>query len=193
MPVGWLSLSLKRSPLIPTVVACAEISFSIWVTRARPPTMVPRASAGASAYRPFALPGRGAVITWKATAPCGVNCTPCSYVIRGINSTLVAPGATAGSRPAPCAVAAKAPASSKNVTVRRTMTAAESSRTGRRRSAPFTGSVQRYDPPVRRALGVLVLFVGVAAPAWAHGGATDEAVEGLKTAPVYVEPGAAPT
>jgi hypothetical protein len=46
---------------------------------------------------------------------------------------------------------------------------------------------------VRRALGLFVVFFGVAAPAWAHGGAIEEAVEGLATAPVYVEPGAKPT
>jgi hypothetical protein len=46
---------------------------------------------------------------------------------------------------------------------------------------------------MRRALALLVGFFGVAAPAWAHGGAIDEAVEALATAPVYVEPGASPT
>jgi len=46
---------------------------------------------------------------------------------------------------------------------------------------------------VRRALGLLLLVLGAAAPAWAHGGAIDEAVEALATAPVYVEPGAKPT
>ena len=46
---------------------------------------------------------------------------------------------------------------------------------------------------MRRALAVLVFFLGVAAPAWAHGGAIEQAVEALATAPVYVEPGASPT
>ena len=46
---------------------------------------------------------------------------------------------------------------------------------------------------MRRAPALLVVLLGVAAPAWAHGGAIDTAVEALATAPVYVEPGAEPT
>ena len=46
---------------------------------------------------------------------------------------------------------------------------------------------------MRRALGLLVVLLGAAATAWAHGGAIDEAVEALAAAPVYVEPGAKPT
>jgi hypothetical protein len=42
-------------------------------------------------------------------------------------------------------------------------------------------------------LALLVLLLGAAAPAWAHGGAIDEAIDALATVPVYVEPGADPT
>lgn len=49
---------------------------------------------------------------------------------------------------------------------------------------------------MRRALTSLALAVGalaVAAPALGHGGAVDEAVDGLRDSPVFVEQGAAPT
>jgi hypothetical protein len=45
---------------------------------------------------------------------------------------------------------------------------------------------------VRRARALVVVLLGAAAPAWAHGGAIDAAVDALATAPVYVEPGAEP-
>lgn len=53
---------------------------------------------------------------------------------------------------------------------------------------PYTGNVR----VVPRALVVLALVLISAAPASAHGGAIDAAVEALETAPVYVEPGASP-
>jgi hypothetical protein len=46
---------------------------------------------------------------------------------------------------------------------------------------------------VRRALLVGLLLGVIPAPAWAHGGAIDDAIDGLASAPVYVEPGAQPT
>jgi hypothetical protein len=46
---------------------------------------------------------------------------------------------------------------------------------------------------MRRALVLLVVFLGVAAPAWAHGGAIGDAVEALTSTPVYVDPDATPT
>ena len=63
---------------MPATVAWAETSFSICVTGSRPPGTVPRASTGASWKSPFWSPGRGAVSTCSATAPCGVNSTACS-------------------------------------------------------------------------------------------------------------------
>ena len=61
---------------MPATVAWADTSFWICVTFSRPPTIVLRPSTGPNAYRPFALPGFGAVTMRIATGPCGVNWTP---------------------------------------------------------------------------------------------------------------------
>jgi hypothetical protein len=46
---------------------------------------------------------------------------------------------------------------------------------------------------VRGLLVVALVAAASAGPAWAHGGAIDDAIDALASAPVYVEPGAQPT
>src|SRR3954454_6704734 len=95
-PLGQPPVQLKKSPLTPTVVICGETARSIEETRSRP-LIVPFESNGLSLYNPC---GFGAVTTYIAIGPAGVQRRMRWYATPGISRVTAAGAGGASSNTA---------------------------------------------------------------------------------------------
>src|SRR5947208_1639930 len=154
-PLGQPPFQLKKSPLTPIVVICADASRSISETVSRP-TIVPFESSGISLYSPW---GFGAVTTYITIGPAVVQRKTRSYVTPGI--TCVGRPAAGGVRISATGAAAK---SLRDIRPRFTVaeTAAFLLLAGLFFTTPGGGAaVPRHDRPVP----ILMYHVIAAAPA----------------------------